>query len=107
MLVMTVVFGTAILVPCHTVPLGNETGLALDCRSGGATATGKTFGNSVSICFKSFTVQLPPHGRNKEVVRSFVSAFISPMVFIHVMLNGFAILDLFVKQSLQHTSLGV
>ena len=69
MFVRTVVFGTATLVPCHTVPLGDISGLAFDCTSGGATATRKTFGNSISIRFKPFTVQVAP-SRQKQGSRT-------------------------------------
>ena len=39
MLVSTVVFATAPLIPCHTIPLGDKACLALDCWSGGTTGT--------------------------------------------------------------------
>ena len=106
MFLSAVVLGTATLVPCHTVLVGDETGLALDCRSGGATSTGKTLGYSITIRVKSFAVQVAPDGRKKKVVRMLFSAFIGLMIFVHaVMLDGFAILDLLVKQSLQYTFL--
>ena len=49
---------------------------------------------------------MAPDGRNKEVVSVLVGPFIGPMVFIHVMLDGPAILDLFIKQGFQYAFLG-
>jgi hypothetical protein len=103
MLVSTVVFATAPFIPCHTIPLGDETCLALDCGSGGTTGTRKTFGNSITICLQPLTVKVASYGRNKETVVSFVGSFISSVILIHVMLDSLAILHLFVEERLQHT----
>ena len=83
MLVSAVVFATAPFVPCHTIPLWDESCLALDCWSGGATGTRKTFGNSIAICLQALTVKVASYGRNKETVVSFFGSFISSVILIH------------------------
>ena len=103
MLVSTVVLATASLIPCHTIPLGDESCLALDCGSGGTTGTRKTFGNSITICLQPLTVKVASHGRNKKTVVPFFGSFISSMILIHVMLDGLTILHLFVEECLQYT----
>ena len=75
----------------------------LKSRSGGATGTRKTFGNSITICLQPLTVKVASHGRNKEAVVSFLGSFISSVILIHVVLNSLTILHLLVEERLQHT----
>ena len=93
---------TAPFVPCHTVPLRYEAGLAIDCRSGRTASTRKTFGNSITICFQPLTVEVASDGRNKETVSSLFNSFIGSVILIHVMLDSLTILHLFVKECLQY-----
>ena len=90
------------LVPLYTITPWNETYLSFDSGCGRLGSARKVPSNPLSVGLQAFTVQVPAHSGNKEVIFPLLSAFIGSMILVQIMGYSLTVLDLIIEQCFQY-----